>query len=74
MDDGFLERSTGMTVVQPKGEKMRQAIKWISSRLQDDDGTPVSKLIMKAGQEFNLSPMESEFLTNFYKEGNDKEA
>lgn len=74
MDDGFSERSTGMTVVQPKGEKMRQAIKWISSKLQDDDGTPISKLIMKAGQEFNLSPMESEFLTNFYKEGNDKEA
>ncbi|MBN2179145.1 MAG: hypothetical protein JW743_06920 [Deltaproteobacteria bacterium] len=63
-----------MTVVQPKGEKMRQAIKWISSKIQDDDGTPISKLIMKAGQEFNLSPMESEFLTNFYKEDKDKEA
>jgi hypothetical protein len=74
MDDGFSERSTGMTVVQPKGEKIRQAIKWISSKIQDDDGTPISKLIMKAGQEFNLSPMESEFLTNFYKEDKDKEA
>jgi hypothetical protein len=74
MDDGFSERSTVMTVVQPKGEKIRQAIKWISSKIQDDDGTPISKLIMKAGQEFNLSPMESEFLTNFYKEDKDKEA
>ncbi|MEA3471421.1 MAG: hypothetical protein U9R24_06870 [Thermodesulfobacteriota bacterium] len=62
-----------MTVVQPKGEKTRQAIKWISSKLQDDDGTRISKLIQKAGQEFNLSPMDEEFLTNFYKEGKDKE-
>lgn len=63
----------GMTVVQPKGEKIRQAIKWISGRIQDEDGMPLSRLIQKAGQEFNLSPMEEEFLTNFYKEGKDKE-
>jgi hypothetical protein len=68
-----LERSTGMTVVQPKGEKIRQAMKWISSRIQDEDGTPISKLIQRAGQEFNLSPMDDEFLRNFYKEGKNKE-
>ena len=62
-----------MTVVQPKGEKIRQAIKWISGKIQDEDGTTISKLIQRAGQEFNLSPMDEEFLTNFYKEGKDKE-
>ena len=61
-----------MTVMQPKGEKMRQAVKWISSKIEEGGETPLSKLIQEAGQAFNLSPMEEEFLTNFYKEGKAK--
>ncbi len=61
-----------MAVVQPKGEKMRQAIKSISSRLEESDSPSLSKLIQQAGQEFNLSPMEEEFLHNFFKESKEK--
>jgi len=61
-----------MSVVQPKGEKMRQAIKSISSKLEDSEKPSLSKLIQQAGQEFNLSPMEEEFLHNFFKESKEK--
>ncbi len=58
-----------MTVIQQKGDKIRQAIKRISLRLEDKDGSKLSRLVQEAGQEFNLSPMEQEFLFNFFKEG-----
>lgn len=58
-----------MAVVQQKGDKMRQAIKRISARLEEKDETKLSQLVQEAGQEFNLSPMEQEFLFNFFKEG-----
>ena len=56
-----------MAVVQQKGDKMRQAIKSISARLEEKEETKLSKLVQEAGQEFNLSPMEQEFLFNFFK-------
>lgn len=58
-----------MAVIQQKGDKIRQAIKRISLRLEDKDGTKLSTLVQEAGQEFNLSPMEQEFLFTFFKEG-----
>lgn len=58
-----------MAVVQQKGDKMRQAIKRISARLEEKEETKLSQLVQEAGQEFNLSPMEQEFLFNFFKEG-----
>lgn len=61
-----------MAVVQPKGEKMRQAVKWISTQIEEE-GTPLSKLIQMAAREFNLSPMEEEYLVNFYKESKKEE-
>ena len=61
-----------MAVVQPKGEKMRQAIKSISNRREEPNSPSLSKLIQEAGQEFNLSPMEEEFLHSFFKESKEK--
>ncbi len=60
-------------VVQQKGDKIRQAIKRISNRIEDKDGTKLSQLVQEAGQEFNLSPMEQEFLFSFFKEGKNLE-
>ncbi len=56
-----------MTTIQPKGEKIRQAIKWISDKLQEDEKNPVSTLIQEVGQLYNLSPKDEEFLLSFYK-------
>ena len=57
-----------MVTIQPKGEKVRQAVKWISSELQEDETKSISKLIQEAAMRFNLSPFEEESLVSFYRE------
>ena len=59
-----------MATIQPKGEKMRQAVKWISESLQENENQPIAVLIQEAGARFNLSPKEEEFLISFYRENN----
>jgi hypothetical protein len=55
-----------MAIIHPKGEKVKQAIKWISER--KDGNTSISTLIQEASTRFNLYPKEEEFLCIFYKE------
>lgn len=57
-----------MTTIQPKGEKTRQAVRWISDMRQDGDNRPIHLLIEEASQRFNLSPKDEEFLRGFYEE------
>jgi hypothetical protein len=58
-----------MATIQPKGEQLRQAIKWISAERQEDENRPIPQLIEKAALRFNLSPKDEEFLRAFYKQG-----
>lgn len=57
-----------MATIQPKGEKVRQAVKWISSERLEDENRSIPKLIQEAALRFNLSPKDEEFLVSFYKE------
>jgi hypothetical protein len=57
-----------MATIVPKGESIRQALKWISDNRLNDEKKPISQLIQEAGMKFNLSPNEEVFLVNFYKE------
>ena len=57
-----------MATIQPKGEKLRQAVKWISEKRQEDESRSLYMLIQKAAQRFNLSPKDEDFLMSFYKE------
>ena len=57
-----------MSPIQPKGEKLRQAVKWISECRKDDESAAIASLIQKASFKFNLSPKDEEFLLAFYKE------
>ena len=58
-----------MTTVMPEGEALRRAIKWISGELQSDAGAPLAKLVAEAALRFDLSPQETEFLSEFYGTG-----
>ena len=58
-----------MGTIQPKGEKIRQAVRWISESMQEKAPRPISKLIEDASQRFNLSPKEEAFLSDFYEQG-----
>ena len=60
-----------MATIQAKGEKMRQAVKWISENLKEDEKRPIYRLIQDASLRFTLSPKEEDFLRSFYEEGSD---
>ena len=59
-----------MTEVMPKGENIRKAIRWISNNLKENASQSLKKLINDAILRFDLSPGDSEFLINFYRENN----
>ena len=56
-----------MGTIQPKGERVRQAVRWISSERLDDEGKALTRLIQEASLRFNLSPKEEEELRAFYR-------
>ncbi len=58
-----------MATIQPKGEKLRQAVRWISEEQEERKEKGVQKLIQEAALRFNLSPKEEEYLISFYGEG-----
>lgn len=51
----------------PEGDAVRNAVKWISEMLKDDAGKSITSLIQQACLKFDLTPLEGEFLTAFYK-------
>ena len=56
-----------MTTVQPEGEDLRKAVKWISEERKYNPEAKSSKLIEEACLKFDLSPMDAEYLFNFLK-------
>jgi hypothetical protein len=59
-----------MATIMPKGERVRQAVKWISSERMEHESKPIKKLVQEAAERFNLSPKEEMDLTHFYQEKN----
>jgi len=51
-----------MTTIQPDGEQIRKAVKWISEEKQDRPGRTRHELLEAAGLRFNLSPLEMEYV------------
>jgi hypothetical protein len=51
-----------MTTVQPEGDMIRKAVKWVSDELQDHPEENRHKLIEQASVKFNLSPKDFEYL------------
>lgn len=57
-----------MTTVQPDSENIRRAAKWVIEERKYNPNQPVGKLIEEAGNKFDLSPLETEFLERFVKD------
>ena len=51
-----------MTTIQPKGENLRKAVKWISEERQYRPDRNYRSIIEEACLKFNLSPMDAEYL------------
>jgi hypothetical protein len=57
-----------MSTIQPQGEEIRKAVKWISEERQEGTALDDNRLVEQAAVKFNLSPKEVEFLAKFVKE------
>jgi hypothetical protein len=57
-----------MTTVQPEGEDLRKAVKWISEERKYNPEAVPAKLIEEACLKFDLSPMDAEYLASFLKQ------
>ncbi len=54
--------------IQPKGDPIRKAVRWISDERKHDANLNLNRLVEKAAIAFNLNPREVEFLTRVVKE------
>lgn len=54
--------------VQPDGEEIRKAVKWVSEKRKFEPEKDLNKIIEKACIKFDLSPKEAEFLRRFVLE------
>lgn len=61
-----------MANVMPEAEHVQKAIKWISTNLEENDNKPLQSLIEKAIFKFDLSPKDTEFLMNFFRDHKSK--
>ena len=58
-----------MTTIMPESQTLRNAVKWISSELQEESHLALNDLIQQAILRYDLSPLEAEFLARFYHSG-----
>jgi len=54
--------------IQPKGEDLRKAVKWISEKRKHEHVKDLKQLVDDASLKFNLSPKDAEFLSRFVAE------
>ncbi len=59
--------------IQPQGENLRRAVKWISDQRRDDPEVSVNALIDRACLTFNLTPAEAAALEELLR-GDDPDA
>ena len=57
-----------MMSIQPEGEELRKAVKWISGERVDNPSLSLNRLIESACLKFDLSPKDAEFLARFVRE------
>lgn len=50
------------------GGPIREALKWLAARRQEEPGTPRMKLIDEAGRRFDLTPLEVDFLIGAWRD------
>ena len=54
--------------IQPQGEDLRKAVKWIAEERKFHPDKDIGRLIREACARFDLSPLDAEFLDRFVRE------
>jgi len=57
-----------MKEMLPQGETLKRAIRWVSRSLESRPELSIMRLVQEAVFLFDLSPKDSEFLTDFFRE------
>jgi hypothetical protein len=57
-----------MTTIQPEGENLRKAVKWIAEENKAGSAKTRQQLMEDACLRFNLTPVEAEYLSRSLKE------
>lgn len=55
--------------IQPEGEELRKAVKWVSEKRKFNSEKSLNELIEEACLKFDLSPIDAEFLARFLTKG-----
>jgi len=56
-----------MATIVPERDEIKKAIKWVSETLEQNPDNPAHTVIEKAVFEFDLSPLDAEFLMRFFQ-------
>jgi hypothetical protein len=54
--------------LMPQGERVRQAVRWVSDHLREDPGRSRGALVRAAVLRFDLNPKEETELIAFYRD------
>ena len=54
--------------IQPKGEDLRKAVKWVGEERKYNPAKDLKALIEEACMKFDLSPMDADFLLRTLRE------
>jgi hypothetical protein len=54
--------------IEPQGEDLRKAVKWISEERRENPQADLNKLVQEACLKFDLSPMEAVYLEKLIKQ------
>jgi len=54
--------------IEPDGEQLRKAVKWISETLKYEKDKNRSEVIQEACLKFDLTPMDAEYLAHLLKD------
>ncbi len=57
-----------MSNIMPEGDALRKAVKWISDSRKENPDANIVELINEACARFDLSPKDSDFLFNLYRD------
>jgi len=55
-------------MLQPEGESLRRAVRWISAQRESEPDRPVAGLVDQAALRFDLAPNEVEYLLRFFRD------
>ncbi len=54
--------------IQPEGEHIKKAIKWLSDQREDNKNKPEEAILEDVSVKFNLSPNDTEYIKKFVRD------